>query len=81
MQKLRHNRDETRIVARKLLDSKRKELEDSVPRKDIMSLLGLLLPFLFLSTWLLKTSPPVKSSVSQREDWRLTDEEIISQVR
>ena len=46
-----------------------------------MSLLGLslLLPFPF--TRLLKTSPLVKASVSQRQGWRLADEEIVSQVR
>ena len=43
MQKLRWNRDQARSVARKLLDSKRQELKDGVPRKDIMSFLGLLL--------------------------------------
>jgi len=28
-----------------------------------------------------KLSTPVKSSDSQREEWKLTDEEVISQVR
>jgi len=45
MQKLRLNRDQVRSVARKLLDSKRQELKDGVPRKDVMSLLGSLFPF------------------------------------
>jgi len=44
MQKLRHNRDQARGVARKLLDSKRQELKDGAPRKDIMSFLGSLPP-------------------------------------
>jgi len=46
MQKLRWNRDQVRSVARKLLDSKRQELKAGVSRRDIMSLLGLLFPFL-----------------------------------
>ena len=45
MQKLRQNREEARATARRLLDSKRQELKNGVPRKDIMSLLGSLLPF------------------------------------
>ena len=36
---------------------------------------------LFLSTCLLRTPSPVKSSDSQRQGWRLTDEEIIAQVQ
>ena len=50
MQKLRKNKDEVHSVARKLLDSKRQELSDGAPGKDVMSLLGLLLPFA-LFTW------------------------------
>jgi len=61
MQKLRWNKEKGHGVARKLLDSKRQEL-DSMPRKDVMSLL-------------------VKARDSQRQDWRLTDEEVISQVQ
>ena len=45
MQKLRRNKDEAHRVARKLLDSKRQELKDGTPRKDILSLLGLSLSF------------------------------------
>ena len=45
LQNLRLNMDQGRIVARKLLDSKRQELEDGTARKDAMSLLGSLLPF------------------------------------
>jgi len=48
MQNLRWNRDEARSVARRLLDSKRQELKDGTPGKDIMSLLGLSLSHLFL---------------------------------
>ena len=48
MQKLRQNKVEAHAVAKRLLDSKRQELKDGVSRKDIMSLLGPLLPFCFL---------------------------------
>ena len=43
MQRIRQNKEAHR-VARKLLDSKRQELKDGMPRKDVMSLLGLLSP-------------------------------------
>ena len=81
MQKLRKNKDEVRLVAQKLLDSKRQELVDGTPRKDVMSLLGssLLPP---VSVWLLRTSlSPVKASDSQRQGRGLSDEEILSQVQ
>ena len=42
MQRIRQNKEEARSIARKLLDSKRQELKDGAPRKDVMSLLGLL---------------------------------------
>ena len=42
MQRIRQNKEEAHRVARKLLDSKRQELKDGTPRKDVMSLLGLL---------------------------------------
>jgi len=63
MQNLRRNRDQGRIVARKLLDSKRQELKDGMGRKDVMSLLGLSLPHLLLLTWLLIAFPPQLSPV------------------
>ena len=44
MQNLRRNKEQGRIIARKLLDSKRQELKDGAARKDVMSLLGLSLP-------------------------------------
>ena len=44
MQRIRQNKEEAHRVARKLLDSKRQELKDGMPRKDVMSLLGLLSP-------------------------------------
>jgi len=74
--------DQGRAIARKLLELKRQELKDGATRKDVMSLLGLLLPF-FTSVRMLTEdlSSPVKSSDSQRQDWRLTDEEIIAQVQ
>jgi len=80
MQKLRLNRNQVRGVARKLLDSKRQELKAGVPRRDVMSLLGSLFPFIRLRS---RQGPlhPVKASASQRQDWRLSDEEIIPQVR
>ena len=51
MQKIRQNKEEAHRVARKLLDSKRQELKDGTPRKDVMSLLGLLLPFFHLCAY------------------------------
>jgi len=82
MQKLRWNRDLARSVAQKLLDSKRQELKDGVPRKDIMSLLGLLLHLLCFVQVVVEELPnAVNASDSQRQDWRLADEEIIPQVR
>ena len=45
IRKLRQNKVEAHSVARTLLDSKRQELKDGVSRRDIMSLLGLLLLF------------------------------------
>ena len=47
MQRIRRNKNEGRRVAWKLLDSKRQELKAGTPRKDIMSLLGSLLPLLY----------------------------------
>ena len=47
MQRLRQNKEEAHIVARKLFDSKKQELKDGVPRKDIMILLGLLFPLFY----------------------------------
>ena len=41
IQNLRWNKEQGRIVARKLVDLKRQELKDGTARKDIMSLLGL----------------------------------------
>jgi len=68
-----------RSVARKLLDSKRQELKAGMPRRDVMSLLGLsivsVLSFPF--TWSLRPSPPQSKLVSLK----LNDEEIIPQVR
>ena len=82
MQKLRRNMNEGRSVARKLLDSKRQELKAGTPGKDIMSLLGLSLPsFPSIRGVIKDSSPSVKSSSHQRQDWGLTDEEIIGQVR
>ena len=47
MKKLKQNMSMGRRVARGLLDSKRQELKDGASRKDVMSLLGLLLPLLY----------------------------------
>ena len=44
MQKLRFNKTDAHSVARKLLDLKRQELKDGAPKRDVMSLLGLLIP-------------------------------------
>ena len=82
MQQLRWNKEQGRIVARKLLDSKRQELKDGVARRDVMSLLGLFLATLVSAHLAVDTlSTAVKSSDSQRQDTRLTDEEIIPQVQ
>ena len=61
MQRLRQNRDEVRSVAWKLLDSKRKELKDGAPRRDVMSLLGLLPPSLVSSRVVVECLPPSQS--------------------
>ena len=79
--KLRQNKAETRTVAKGLLDIKRQELKDGAPRKDIMSLLGLWLPFFPFCCVAVERFSLVKASVSQHQDRRMTDEEIISQVR
>jgi len=57
MQNLRRNKDQGRMVARKLLDSKRQELKDGMARKDIMSLLGMVLHSPPLA-WSLIACPP-----------------------
>jgi len=44
LQNLRQNKHQGRVAARKLLDAKRQELKDGTARKDVMSLLGSLLP-------------------------------------
>ena len=51
MQHLRQNKEHGRAVARKLLDSKRQELKDGTARKDVMSLLGLLLPLFYFPSY------------------------------
>jgi len=83
MRKLQRNKEEAHSVAQELLDAKRQELKAGIPRKDLMSLLGSLFPFSlqFLFVWLSMTPLQVKARDSQREGWRLTDEEVISQVR
>ena len=82
MKKVRQNGVEAHAVAKRLLDSKRQELKDGVPRKDIMSLLGSLLRSFFLFFYVIVEGvSPVQTSVSQREDRRLTDDEIMAQVR
>ena len=58
MQNLRRNKEQGRIVARKLVDSKRQELKDGTAKKDTISLLGLLLPHLLLLAWSLIACPP-----------------------
>ena len=58
MKKLRRKRVEAHAVAKRLLDSKGQELKGDVSRKDIMSLLGPLLPSFSAS----------RTNVSQRED-------------
>ena len=57
-------------------------MKDGTPGKDVLSLLGSPL-VLFVPTCVVveEFSTPVKASDSQREGWRLTDEEIIPQVR
>ena len=57
MQNLRRNRDQGRIVARKLLNSKRQELKDGMVRKDVMSLLGLSLSHLLFARSLIGFHP------------------------
>ena len=82
MKNLRRNKVEAHTVARELLDSKRRELEAGTPSEDLMSLLGSLPPF-FASVHVVVEgfSVPVKANDSQSEGLKLTDEEVISQVR
>ena len=82
MQNLRWNKDEAHRVAWELLDSKRQESRAGTPRKDLMSFLGSS-PSSFAPVRVVveDLSRPVKANDSQREDWKLTDEEVISQVR
>jgi len=58
MQNLRRNKDLGLSVAQKLLDSKRQEFKDGVTRKDVMSLLGLLLSHFLTLALALKTFLP-----------------------
>ena len=56
-------------------------LKAGAPRRDLMSLLGLSLTVASVHVVVETLHPPVKANDSQREDWRLTDDEVISQVR
>jgi len=47
LKNLRWNMDQGRGIVRRLLDLKRRELKDGEARKDVMTLLGLLLPFFY----------------------------------
>ena len=79
--RLRSNRTLVHELARNLVESKKKEMKDGVARADVMSLLGTLD---VLSTWLGRLAHcqlAVRSSPSLRPDWRLTDDEIVYQVR
>jgi len=58
MQNLRQNKRQGRVVAQKLLDTKRQELKDGRARKDVMSLLGSLLPLLLSPADLLRILIP-----------------------
>jgi len=82
MQNLRQNKDQGRIVARELVDSKRRELKDGTAKKDALSLLGSLPPLIPPTRMAAENfSTLVKSSDSQSQDRRLTDEEILPQVQ
>ena len=81
MQNLRRNKDEAHRVARELLDSKRQELKAGAPRRDLTSLLGLSPTVASIHVVVETLPPPVKANDSPREDWRLTDDEVICQVR
>jgi len=82
MQNLRWNKTEAHNVARELIDSKREELRAGTPRKDLMSMLGSLLPLLRPFYAVFECfSLTVKANDAQRENLKLTDEEVISQIR
>ena len=66
MQKLRRNKDEAHSTARKLLDSKRQELEGGVSRRDVLSLLGSLPPSVSVRVIVEGLSPSQSEYLSAR---------------
>jgi len=81
MDNLRKNGEYGREVAAKLIEEKRQELKDGTSRKDLLSLLGpSCIPFMELVRSL-TINCLVKASSTLRPEWRLNEEEMISQVR
>lgn len=76
---LRQNRYEAHRVARALIDAKREELKVGTPGKDLMSLMGL--PSSTRNRERGSRRFSVKTGSALRPEWRLTDDEIIAQVR
>ena len=81
MSNIRENRIYAHEVARKLIEEKRQELKNGTPGRDLLSSLGSSAFRLRSSMYDLKFSFLVKASHSPRQDLRLSDEEIIPQVR
>ena len=81
MVNLRKNREYAHEVATKLIEEKRQELRDGTSRKDLLSLLGpSCIPFMELVRSL-TINCLVKASSTLRPEWRLSEEEMIAQVR
>jgi len=81
MVKLRKNREYANEVAAKLIEEKRQELKDGTSRRDLLSLLGSCWVF-FMQLWSWRDIwSLVKASSTMRPEWRLSEEEIIAQVR
>jgi len=79
--RLRHNRALVRELARNLLESKKSEVKEGATRGDIMSLLGMHDAFSMGLGRSAHHQPAVRSSVSLKPDRRLSDDEIVYQVR
>ena len=80
MAKLRKNQAYAHEVAVKLIKEKRQEMEDGIPRKDLLSLLGSSsISFVQRSNSTTFRSS-VKANSALQPDWRLNDDEIIPQV-
>lgn len=79
--RLRHNRALVRELARDLVESKKREVKEGAIRGDIMSLLSMGNAFSMGLSRSAHHRPAVRSSASLKPDRRLSDDEIVYQVR